>query len=150
MLTATNVMGTANLFATIRHTHGIDSVVIVTRDKGYQNTGSMRAYRETDPMGGHDPFSNSKGCAELVTIVFRQSFFTGKGAQEIASGRAGNVIGGGDWADDRLVPDAMRAFMDAQPLSIRNPNAVRPRTIHRYDFGLRGYRSRRAAPFERS
>ena len=123
---STNVMGTVNLLEVIRHVPGIDSVVIVTSDKCYQNTGSIWAYRETDPMGGYDPYSNSKGCAELATSAFRQSFFAKEGRPNVASGRAGNVIGGGDWARDRLVPDAMRAFIEARPLAIRNPNAVRP------------------------
>lgn len=123
---ATNVMGTVNLLEAVRHTPGIDSVVIVTSDKCYENTGSLWAYRETDPMGGYDPYSNSKGCAELVTNAYRQSFFRGPGLPRVASGRAGNVIGGGDWARDRLVPDAMRAFTAGQSLPIRNPDAVRP------------------------
>jgi CDP-glucose 4,6-dehydratase len=123
---STNVMGTVNVLEAIRHVSGIDSVVIVTSDKCYQNTGSMWAYRETDPMGGYDPYSNSKGCAELVTSAFRQSFFAEKACPKVASGRAGNVIGGGDWARDRLVPDAMRAFIEDRPLAVRNPNAIRP------------------------
>jgi CDP-glucose 4,6-dehydratase len=123
---STNVMGTVNLLDAIRHVPGIDSVVIVTSDKCYQNTGSIWAYRETDPMGGYDPYSNSKGCAELVTSAYRQSFFADKARPRVASGRAGNVIGGGDWARDRLVPDAMRAFIESRPVHIRNPNAVRP------------------------
>jgi CDP-glucose 4,6-dehydratase len=122
----TNVMGTANLLEAVRRVQGIQAVVIVTSDKCYENTGSIWAYRETDPMGGADPYSSSKGCAELVTSAYRHSFFSGNQRPKIASARAGNVIGGGDWAQDRLVPDAIRAFMADKALEIRNPAAVRP------------------------
>jgi CDP-glucose 4,6-dehydratase len=123
---ATNVMGTVNLLETVRQVRGIEAVVVVTSDKCYENTGSPKGYRESDPMGGRDPYSNSKGCAELVTDAYRRSFYAHAGAAAVASGRAGNVVGGGDWARDRLVPDAMRAFIDHRPLIVRNPEAVRP------------------------
>ena len=123
---ATNVMGTVNLLEAVRQVRGIEAVVVVTSDKCYENTGSAKGYRESDPMGGRDPYSSSKGCAELVTDSYRRSFFAHAGAPVVASGRAGNVVGGGDWARDRLVPDAMRAFIEHQPLVIRNPAAVRP------------------------
>ncbi len=122
----TNVMGTANLLEAVRRVQGIQAVVIVTSDKCYENTGSIWPYRETDPMGGSDPYSSSKGCAELVTGAYRHSFFSNNHRPKIASARAGNVIGGGDWAEDRLVPDAIRAFMAGEALAIRNPAALRP------------------------
>lgn len=123
---ATNVMGTVNLLEAVRQVAGIKAVVVVTSDKCYENTGSPDGYRETDPMGGHDPYSSSKGCTELVTAAYRRSYFQKEGSAEIASARAGNVIGGGDWARDRLVPDMMRAFMAGEVVRIRNPTAVRP------------------------
>src|SRR5665213_51303 len=123
---ATNVMGTVNLLEAVRQVRGIEAVVVVTSDKCYENTGSAKGYRESAPMGGRDPYSSSKGCAELVTDSYRRSFFAHAGAPAVASGRAGNGVGGGDWARDRLVPDAMRAFIEHQPLVIRNPAAVRP------------------------
>lgn len=123
---AINVMGTVNLLEAARHTPGVRAVVVVTSDKCYDNVGWVWGYRETDHLGGHDPYSNSKGCAELVTDSYRRSFFQGDKAARIASGRAGNVIGGGDWSRDRLVPDAMRAFIAGELLPIRNPHAVRP------------------------
>lgn len=123
---ATNVMGTVNLLEALRHTPGVEAAIIVTSDKCYDNVGWFRGYRETDGLGGHDPYSNSKGCAELVTDAYRRSFFYGEGVTAIASCRAGNVIGGGDWAVGRLVPDAIRAFMAGNMLCIRNPNSVRP------------------------
>ncbi|MBI3699896.1 MAG: CDP-glucose 4,6-dehydratase [Afipia sp.] len=123
---ATNVMGTVNLLEAVRRVPGIQATIIVTSDKCYENTGSPEGYREHDPMGGHDPYSSSKGCAELVTSAYRRSFFHAGGATAIASARAGNVIGGGDFARDRLVPDLMRAFMAGEVVRIRNPNAVRP------------------------
>lgn len=123
---ATNVMGVAHVLEAARRAPSVRAVVVVTSDKCYENVGSLWGYRETDPMGGYDPYSNSKGCAELVTSAYRRSFFSAKGAAQIASGRAGNVIGGGDWSPDRLVPDAVRAFSKGQALQIRNPAAVRP------------------------
>jgi CDP-glucose 4,6-dehydratase len=123
---ATNVMGTVNLLEAVRRKADIGAVIVVTSDKCYENQSGHAGYRETDPMGGYDPYSNSKGCAELVTAAYRQSFFFGADACLIASARAGNVIGGGDWAVDRLVPDAMRAFLGGSTLRIRYPDAIRP------------------------
>lgn len=125
----TNVMGTANLLEAVRKVPSVLSVVVVTTDKCYENKEWVWPYRESDPMGGYDPYSSSKGCAELVTAAYRQSFFGNKPGTNlvgIATARAGNVIGGGDWSEDRLVPDAIRAFESNQTLLIRNPNAVRP------------------------
>ncbi len=123
---ATNVMGTAHVLEAIRHIDSVRAAVIVTSDKCYENDGSAsRPYRESDPMGGHDPYSASKGCAELVTAAYRRAFFETAGAA-IASVRAGNVIGGGDWAENRIVPDAMRAFSHGQELMVRNPGSIRP------------------------
>lgn len=125
---ATNVMGTVNVLEAVRRLPPgtVEAVVVVTSDKCYDNTGQIWGYRETDHLGGHDPYSNSKGCAELVTDAYRRSFFHTPGATRVASARAGNVIGGGDWSRDRLVPDAARAFLAGQPLRIRNPDAIRP------------------------
>lgn len=123
---ATNVMGTVNLLDSVRHTPNVQAVIVVTSDKCYENVGWVWGYREADPLGGHDPYSNSKGCTELVTDSFRRSFFQNDKMARIASGRAGNVIGGGDWSRDRLVPDAMRAFIAGKPLAVRQPDAVRP------------------------
>jgi CDP-glucose 4,6-dehydratase len=123
---ATNVMGTVHLLEAVRSLSGIRAVLVVTSDKCYENLDWPWGYRETDALGGHDPYSNSKGCAELVTSAYRRSFYHGAHGASIASARAGNVMGGGDWAKDRLVPDAMRAFATGQPLLIRNPGAVRP------------------------
>ena len=129
---ATNVMGTVNVLDAVR-VAGADSVraiVNVTSDKCYDNRedGSRppRPFTEDDPMGGHDPYSNSKGCAELVADAFRRSYFSADGGPRLASARAGNVIGGGDWGEDRLVPDIMRAAEAGTPIAIRNPEAVRP------------------------
>jgi CDP-glucose 4,6-dehydratase len=122
----TNVMGTVHLLEAVRRTPGVRATIIVTSDKCYENVGWVWGYREADRLGGHDPYSNSKGCAELVTDSYRRSFFPPEGRSHIASVRAGNVIGGGDWARDRLVPDAMRAFRASEPLKIRNPHAIRP------------------------
>jgi CDP-glucose 4,6-dehydratase len=123
---ATNVMGTVNVLDAVRRATGIEAVVVVTSDKCYENRGVAHGFREQDAMGGHDPYSSSKGCAELVTAAYRESFFYGPGSVRVASARAGNVIGGGDWARDRLVPDMMRAFMDDDIVRIRYPSAVRP------------------------
>ena len=122
---ATNVMGTVNLLEAVRQTGGVRAVLIVTSDKCYENREWPWGYRENDPMGGFDPYSSSKGCAELVTAAYRSSFFSGT-ETAVASVRAGNVIGGGDWAADRLVPDMMRAAIEGQTTSLRNPDAVRP------------------------
>ena len=127
---ATNVMGTVHLLDAVRQTGSASVVVNVTSDKCYENRETPEAYREEDPMGGFDPYSSSKGCAELVTSAYRRSFFSreanGKPPVSLASVRAGNVIGGGDWADDRVVPDLVRAASDGLPTVIRNPGAIRP------------------------
>jgi CDP-glucose 4,6-dehydratase len=127
---ATNVMGTVNLLESIRVMECVRAVVVVTTDKCYENNEWAWGYRENEPMGGHDPYSNSKGCAELVTSGYRQSFFSpekySKHKVAIASARAGNVIGGGDWSEDRLIPDAIKAFEAKEALMIRNPLATRP------------------------
>ncbi|MDE8652349.1 CDP-glucose 4,6-dehydratase [Novosphingobium album (ex Liu et al. 2023)] len=123
---ATNVMGTVNVLEAARAAPGVRAIVAVTSDKCYENREWIWPYRETDPMGGHDPYSSSKGCAELVVAAWRRSFFAGEGAPALASARAGNVIGGGDWAADRLVPDLVRAFAAGAAPLIRNPQAVRP------------------------
>jgi CDP-glucose 4,6-dehydratase len=123
---ATNVMGTVNLLEAARHLPSVRAVLIVTSDKCYENNAKGTSFREDDRLGGSDPYSNSKACAELVTDAYRRSFFQTAGAAHVATARAGNVFGGGDWAADRLVPDAMRAFLRGEALRIRNPNSVRP------------------------
>ena len=128
---ATNVMGTVNLFEACRAVESVKAVVNITSDKCYENREWVWPYRENDPMGGYDPYSASKGCAELVTASYRRSFFPleqfGKSHQTlIATVRAGNVIGGGDWGEDRLVPDIMKATARREKVIIRNPHAVRP------------------------
>lgn len=127
---ATNVMGTVNLLEAVRHVSGIKAVVIVTSDKCYENKEWLWGYRESEPMGGFDPYSSSKGCAELITSAYRSSYFQEKSYAEhgvaIGSARAGNVIGGGDWAQDRLIPDILAAFERNEPVLIRNPQAIRP------------------------
>ncbi|HEX7639383.1 MAG TPA: CDP-glucose 4,6-dehydratase [Burkholderiaceae bacterium] len=122
---ATNVMGTVHLLEAVRATPGVRAVVNVTTDKCYENREWAWGYREDEPMGGHDPYSNSKGCAELVSSAYRRSFFA-QGGPALATARAGNVIGGGDWATDRLVPDILRAFERGEPVVIRNPHSTRP------------------------
>ena len=109
-----------------RQTSSVKAIVNVTTDKCYENKEWVWGYRENEPMGGFDPYSNSKGCSELVTSAYRQSFFHGAGTASLASARAGNVIGGGDWALDRLIPDLLQAFAKNQPVVIRNPHATRP------------------------
>jgi CDP-glucose 4,6-dehydratase len=123
---ATNVMGTVNLLEAARTVGGVRAIVCVTSDKCYENREWDWPYRESDPMGGHDPYSSSKGCAELVVAAWRRSYFTAAGAPLLASVRAGNVIGGGDWAADRLIPDLVRAFEAGIAPLIRAPDAVRP------------------------
>jgi CDP-glucose 4,6-dehydratase len=123
---ATNVMGTVHVLETARQNPSVKAIVVVTSDKSYENRGWVWGYRETDRLGGHDPYSNSKACTELVADAYRKSYFEPAGTVRIASGRAGNVIGGGDWARDRLIPDAMRAFLAGETLKIRNPRAIRP------------------------
>ena len=120
-----NIFGTVHLLEAVRNTPGVKAVVNVTTDKCYENKEWPWGYRENEPMGGHDPYSNSKGCSELVTSAYRRSFFQEKGIA-LASARAGNVIGGGDWAADRLIPDILRAFEQNQPVIIRSPHATRP------------------------
>ena len=122
---AINVMGTVNLLEAVRATPGVRAVVNVTSDKCYENREWVWGYREHEPMGGHDPYSSSKGCAELVTAAYRRSFFNQAGIA-LASARAGNVIGGGDWAVDRLIPDFLRAADAGETLKIRSPHAIRP------------------------
>ena len=123
----TNVMGTVNVLDAVRaHGGGVRAVVNVTSDKCYENREWEWGYREDEPMGGHDPYSSSKGCAELVTSAFRRSFFADPDGPRLASARAGNVIGGGDWGEDRLVPDIMRAALAGEQVRVRNPNSIRP------------------------
>jgi CDP-glucose 4,6-dehydratase len=122
---ATNVLGTANLLEAARHTPGVKAIVNVTSDKCYDNREWIWPYRENDGLGGHDPYSSSKACAELVTTAYRRSFLHTMGIR-LASVRAGNVIGGGDWAADRLVPDFFRAVLANETLVIRSPDATRP------------------------
>jgi CDP-glucose 4,6-dehydratase len=121
-----NVMGVVNLLDAVRRDGSVGVVVIVTSDKCYENREWEWAYREHERMGGHDPYSSSKGCAELVTDAFRRSFFGTEGSARIASARAGNVIGGGDWAEDRLIPDLMRALLEGRPVYVRSPDSIRP------------------------
>lgn len=127
----TNVIGTVNLLQALRLSKSVKSIVVVTSDKCYENTSSLWGYRESDPLGGRDPYSASKACAELVTRAYRDSFYSGNAADGssgalLGSVRAGNVIGGGDWAEDRIVPDLIRAFSTSSVGKIRNPNAIRP------------------------
>jgi CDP-glucose 4,6-dehydratase len=126
----TNVLGTVHLLEAVRRTGGVRAVVNVTSDKCYRNREWPWGYRENEPMGGNDPYSSSKGCAELVTAAYRRSFLAaggaGNGGTALASARSGNVIGGGDWSEHRLVPDIVRAFLDKRPAAIRMPHAVRP------------------------
>ncbi len=121
----TNVMGTVNLLEAIRQTKSIRAVVNVTSDKCYENKEWVWGYREIDPMGGYDPYSSSKGCSELITAAYRNSYFKNT-ETAIASARAGNVIGGGDWAEDRLIPDIVRSLSKGKQIIIRNPKATRP------------------------
>ncbi len=123
---AINVQGTANLLDAARRTDSVRVCVVVTTDKCYRNREDGRAYREDDRLGGHDPYSASKACAELVVSSYRDSFFGKEGRVSLSSARAGNVIGGGDWAADRLVPDCVRALAAGRPISVRNPSSVRP------------------------
>lgn len=123
---ATNVMGTVHVLEAARKCKNLKAIVNVTTDKCYENREWVWGYREHEPMGGHDPYSSSKACSELVTAAYRSSFFDTPDTAWLASARAGNVIGGGDWADDRLVPDILRAFEQQQPVIVRNPLATRP------------------------
>lgn len=126
----TNVMGTVCVLEAVRQVGGVRAVVNVTSDKCYENREWPWGYREIEPMGGYDPYSNSKACAEFVTSAYRSSFFNNtthdRHGVAVASARAGNVIGGGDWSEDRLVPDIIRAIVANRPVVIRNPDAVRP------------------------
>jgi CDP-glucose 4,6-dehydratase len=129
---ATNVMGTVHLLEAVRNCPSVKAVVNVTTDKCYENREWVWGYRENEPMGGFDPYSSSKGCAELVTAAYRQSYFSRHSSSQdsnppaLATGRAGNVIGGGDWASDRLIPDCIRALLKREKIHIRNPHAIRP------------------------
>lgn len=122
---ATNVMGTVHVLEAARQAGSVKAIVNITTDKCYENREWVWGYREDEPMGGHDPYSNSKGCAELVSSAYRKSFLKDAGIA-MATARAGNVIGGGDWALDRLIPDILRALQDKQSVLIRNPHAIRP------------------------
>lgn len=121
----TNVMGTVKVLEAARNCQSLKAIISVTTDKCYENREWVWGYRENEPMGGHDPYSSSKGCAELVTSAYRRSFMQERGIG-LASVRAGNVVGGGDWAEDRLVPDILRAFEQDKPVIVRNPAATRP------------------------
>jgi len=122
----TNVMGTVNVLEAVRRAGDVRAVVNVTTDKCYENREWEWGYREDDPKGGADPYSSSKACSELVTDAYRRSYFSSAPGTALASARAGNVIGGGDWAEDRLVPDLMRAALERREVKIRNPEAIRP------------------------
>jgi CDP-glucose 4,6-dehydratase len=127
---STNVMGTVHLLEAVRNTPGVKAVVNITTDKCYENREWVWGYRENEPMGGFDPYSNSKGCAELVSAAYRSSFFNANNYAQhgvaTATVRAGNVIGGGDWAQDRLIPDVLAGFEQGRKVEIRNPHAIRP------------------------
>jgi CDP-glucose 4,6-dehydratase len=120
-----NIIGTVKVLEVARSCVNLRAIVNITTDKCYENLGRSEGYKESDPMGGYDPYSSSKGCAELVTSAYRRSFLQGQGVG-LASVRAGNVIGGGDWADDRLIPDIFRSFEKSESVVIRNPKATRP------------------------
>jgi CDP-glucose 4,6-dehydratase len=121
---ATNVLGTGSLLQACRGRPSLESMVVVTSDKVYENDGAGRPFEEQDRLGGHDPYSNSKACAELLTGSFRDSFY--RDGPPLATARAGNVIGGGDWSADRLIPDCVRALAEGKAVSLRYPSAVRP------------------------
>ena len=124
---STNVMGTVNLFEAIRKSNDTSVIINVTSDKCYENKETLNGYVETDKIGGYDPYSNSKACSELVTSSFRNSFFKDNpNGKNLASVRAGNIIGGGDWSDNRLVPDIMKSLQQELSLKIRNPDGIRP------------------------
>lgn len=122
---STNVMGTVNVLEAIKRIGTVKAVLNVTTDKCYENREWIWSYRETEPMGGFDPYSSSKGCSELVTAAYRQSFYTERGIA-LASARAGNVVGGGDWSADRLIPDTLRAIERGETVLVRSPTAIRP------------------------
>lgn len=123
---STNVMGTAHVLEACRHTSSVRAIVVITSDKCYKNREWPWGYREIDRLGGHDPYSASKAGAELVAASYRSAFFNAEAAPLLATARAGNVIGGGDWSEDRLIPDLVRALEKNQPLEIRSPQATRP------------------------
>jgi len=127
---STNMMGTVNLFEAVRKTKSVRAVINVTTDKCYDNDERLSGYVEADSMGGFDPYSSSKGCSELITAAYRNSYFLPEKYSEhnvaVATARAGNVIGGGDWAKDRLIPDVIRSITESRALKVRNPNAIRP------------------------
>lgn len=123
---ATNVMGTVNVLEAARRSPSVRVVLVVTSDKCYENKEWLYGYRENEPLGGRDVYSSSKACSELVTAAYRASFFSTDGSPVVATARAGNVIGGGDWAKDRLIPDIMKSIRDGRYVQIRSPNAVRP------------------------
>ncbi len=123
---STNIMGTINFLEAVRKTPSVKAAVNVTSDKCYLNQNWEWGYRESDPMGGHDPYSSSKGCSELVTQSYSKSFFNADQKCHVATARAGNVIGGGDWSEYRIVPDFYRALIKDKPITVRNPNATRP------------------------
>jgi len=122
----TNVMGTVNVLECVRHSPFVKAAVCVTSDKCYRNDEKAAGYKETDPLGGNDPYSASKGAAEIVVQSYISSYFSEKGSANIASARAGNVIGGGDWSENRIFPDCIRALNKNKPIMVRNPDAVRP------------------------
>jgi CDP-glucose 4,6-dehydratase len=122
----TNVMGTAHVLEACRQVGGVQAVVVVTSDKCYENRETGQAYREDDPLGGHDPYSASKAATEVLAASYGRSFFGAPGASRLATARAGNVLGGGDWARDRLVPDIVRGVQSGAPVNIRHPEATRP------------------------
>lgn len=126
----TNVLGTAHLLEAVRVTPSVKAVVVITTDKCYENREWVWGYREQDPLGGYDPYSSSKACVEILTASYRQSFFSSHNgsnhAVAIATARAGNVVGGGDWSEDRLIPDLIRGFLGGKPVRIRYPGAIRP------------------------
>ena len=122
----TNVMGSAHLLEAAKQIDGVQAIVVITTDKCYENMEWVYPYRENDPLGGLDPYSASKSCAEIVAACYRDSYFQKNDMPAIATARAGNVIGGGDWAEDRLIPDCIRAFGEGLNVNLRNPDAVRP------------------------
>jgi CDP-glucose 4,6-dehydratase len=122
----TNIMGTVNVLEAARKCSNLKAIVSVTTDKCYENKEWPWGYRENEPMGGNDPYSSSKGCAELVTAAYRKSYFNNANSAALASARAGNVIGGGDWSEDRLMPDILKAFEKNEPVIVRNPMSTRP------------------------
>ena len=122
----TNVIGTARVLDAVRRTPSVRAVVCITTDKCYENKEWLWSYRESDPLGGYDPYSSSKACAEIVSAAFRQSYFPPGSGVAIATARAGNVIGGGDWSLDRLIPDLVHGFISGTPVPVRRPHAIRP------------------------